>query len=51
MPVAKGLLPVYDPKNNEVFEIRRDGSAGSGPDGRKARLDVMEKAAMKAKTE
>lgn len=35
---------VYDSKKNEVFEFKPDGSAGVVPDGRKARLDVMEMA-------
>jgi para-nitrobenzyl esterase len=36
--------PVYDPKKNEVFEFKPDGSATADADHRKARLDVMEKA-------
>ncbi|KIC90508.1 carboxylesterase/lipase family protein [Flavihumibacter sp. ZG627] len=39
--------PAYNPKNDEIFEFRQDGSAGSIPDQRKARLDLMEKAAGK----
>ena len=51
-PNGKGLpqWPVYDPKKNEVFEIRQDGSAGAGPDQRKARLDMMEKAVKASKS-
>jgi para-nitrobenzyl esterase len=46
-PNGKGLpnWPIYDPKKNEVFEFKLDGSAAAGTDQRKARLDVMEKAA------
>jgi para-nitrobenzyl esterase len=36
--------PVFDPQKSEIFEFRKDGSAGNVPDQRKARLDVMEKA-------
>ena len=51
-PNGKGmpLWPLYDPKKSEVFEFRQDGSAGNVPDQRKARLDVMEKAAKTAKS-
>ena len=51
-PNGKGLpqWPVYDPKKNEVFEFRLDGSAANTPDQRKARLDVMEKAAKPTKS-
>ena len=46
-PNGKGLpqWPVYDPKKIEVFEFKVDGSAANTPDQRKARLDVIEKAA------
>lgn len=46
-PNGKGLpeWSVYDPKKEEVFEFRSDGSVANTPDARKARLDVMEKAA------
>ncbi|QHV96478.1 carboxylesterase family protein [Spirosoma endbachense] len=51
-PNGNGLpqLPVYDLKKNEVFEFRPDGSATITPDHRKARLDVMEKAATSTKS-
>lgn len=46
-PNGPGLpkWPVYDSRMNQVFEFKADGSAASVPDFRKARLDVMEKAA------
>ena len=39
----------HDTKNDAVMEIRPDGSAFSGPDPRKARLDVTDLAAPKSK--
>ena len=51
-PNGKGLAnwPAYDPNKNEVFEFRSDGSAASVPDGRKARLDMIEKAVKGSKS-
>jgi para-nitrobenzyl esterase len=48
-PNGNGLpkWPVFDAKKTEVFEFKSDGAAGAVPDDRKARLDVMEKAAEK----
>lgn len=46
-PNGAGLSewPAFNPEKSEVFEFRADGSAVAVPDARKARLDVMEKAA------